>query len=155
MPPPLNLPPPLPDKLGAAGPSNSVPRRENPHRPHADLRWRGGRALVCATVPPSRIAIQNGLMLLRGAAVGPQATRGPGYQTSRKEHTPFDMICEFKAKGPRPRPILHQVSRAASMATSMARSPAWTVPRRSPPAQQRRPVSHQVSRAPCTARSPA
>ena len=60
--------------------------------------WRGGRALVCATVPPSRIAIQNGLMLLRGAAVGPQATRGPGYQTSRKEHTPFDMICEFKAK---------------------------------------------------------
>ena len=80
----------FPDKLGAAGPSNSVPRRENPHRPHADLRWRGGRALVCATVPPSRIAIQNGLMLLRGAAVGPQATRGPGYQTSRKEHTPFD-----------------------------------------------------------------
>ena len=49
-------------------------------------------------MPPSRIAIQNGLMLLRGAAVGPQATRGPGYQTSRKEHTPFDMICEFKAK---------------------------------------------------------
>ena len=42
------------------------------------------------SVPPSRIAIQNGLMLLRGAAVGPQATRGPGYQTSRKEHTPFD-----------------------------------------------------------------
>ena len=37
-------------------------------------------------------------MLLRGAAVGPQATRGPGYQTNRKEHTPFDMIREFKAK---------------------------------------------------------
>ena len=40
----------FPDKLGAAGPSNSVPRRENPHRPHADLRWRGGRALVCAAI---------------------------------------------------------------------------------------------------------